>query len=91
MEVADNEKDIQDFSKMLKKAYSSHSKKTFPGHQLFPAINMAKPRKELAKVFLVKYKGKIIGGSICLFSKEVPICGSQEVCGKPMLFFIPVF
>ena len=28
------------------------------------------PEKELAKVFLVKYKGKIIGGSICLFSKE---------------------
>lgn len=31
---------------------------------------MAEPGKELAKVFLVKYKGKIIGGSICLFSKE---------------------
>ena len=23
--------------------------------------------------------------------KKVPTCGSQEVCGKPMLFFTPVF
>ena len=42
-------------------------------------------------MFLVKYKGKIIGGSICLSQKKVPTCGSQEVCGKPMLFFTPVF
>ena len=30
MEVADNEKDIQDFSRMLKKAYSSQVRKHFP-------------------------------------------------------------
>ena len=30
MEIADNEKDIQDFSRMLKKAYSSQIRKHFP-------------------------------------------------------------
>ena len=49
MEVADNEKDIQDFSRMLKKAYSSQVRKTFPGHRLFPAISMAKPRKRISQ------------------------------------------
>ena len=91
MEIADNEKDIQDFSRMLKKAYSSQIRKHFPDIGFFRLLAWQNPEKELAKVFLVKYKGKIIGGSICLFSKESAYCGSQEVCGKPMLFFTPVF
>ena len=70
MEVADNEKDIQDFSRMLKKAYSSQVRKHFPDIGFFRLLAWQNPEKELAKVFLVKYKGKIIGGSICLFSKE---------------------
>ena len=70
MEIADNEKDIQDFSRMLKKAYSSQIRKHFPDIGFFRLLAWQNPEKELAKVFLVKYKGKIIGGSICLFSKE---------------------
>ena len=70
MEIADNEKDIQDFSRMLKKAYSSQVRKHFPDIGFFRLLAWQNPEKELAKVFLVKYKGKIIGGSICLFSKE---------------------
>ena len=46
MEVADNEKDIQDFSRMLKKSLFLTGKKTFPGHRLFPAISMAKTQKK---------------------------------------------
>ena len=70
MEIADNEKDIQDFSRMLKKAYSSQIRKHFPDIGFFRLLAWQNPEKELAKVFLVKYKGNIIGGSICLFSKE---------------------
>lgn len=43
MEVADNEKDIHDFSRMLKKAYSSQVRKHFPDIDFFPATGMAKP------------------------------------------------
>ena len=90
MEIADNEKDIQDFSRMLKKAYSSQIRKHFPDIGFFRLLAWQNPEKELAKVFLVKYKGKIIGGSICLFSKESAYLWFQEeACGKPMLFFLP--
>ena len=60
MEIADNEKDIQDFSRMLKKAYSSQIRKHFPDIGFFRLLAWQNPEKELAKVFLVKYKGKII-------------------------------
>lgn len=68
MEVADNEQDIKEFSRMLKKAYSSQVRKHFPDVDFFRLLAWQNPEKETAKVFLVKYKGKIIGGSICLFS-----------------------
>ena len=48
MEVADNEKDIQDFSRMLKKAYSSQVRKHFPDIG-FSAISMAKPVKRISQ------------------------------------------
>lgn len=68
MEVADNEEDIREFSLMLKKAYSSQVRKHFPDIDFFRLLAWQSPEKEIAKVFLVKYKDKIIGGSICLFS-----------------------
>ena len=68
MEVADNEEDIREFSPMLKKAYSSQVRKHFPDIDFFRLLAWQSPENEIAKVFLVKYKDKIIGGSICLFS-----------------------
>ena len=91
MEIADNEKDIQDFSRMLKKAYSSQIRKHFPDIGFFRLLAWQNPEKELAKVFLVKYKGKSSVVLSVFSQKKVPTCGSQEVCGKPMLFFTPVF
>ena len=82
MEIADNEKDIQDFSRMLKKAYSSQIRKHFPDIGFFRLLAWQNPEKELAKSSVV----------LSAFSqKKVPTCGSQEACGKPMLFFTPVF
>lgn len=49
MEIADNEKDIQDFSRMLKKSLFLTDKKTFPGHRLFPVISMAEPGKRISQ------------------------------------------
>lgn len=67
-EVANNEKDIREFSLMLKKAYSSQIRKHFPDVDFFRLLAWQSPEREIAKIFLVKYKEKIIGGSICLFS-----------------------
>lgn len=68
MEVADNDKDITAFSKMLKKAYSSQVRKHFPDPNFFRQLAKQRPDKDIAKIFLVKYKDKIIGGSVCMFS-----------------------
>ena len=68
IEVADNDKDITLFSKMLKKAYSSQVRKHFPDLNFFRLLTWQRPDKEMAKIFLVKYKDKIIGGSVCVFS-----------------------
>lgn len=70
MEIADNDKDIIDFSKMLKKAYSSQVRKHFPDLNFFRLLTWQRPDKDMAKIFLVKYKGKIIGGSVCVFSNR---------------------
>lgn len=70
MQVADKEEDIKEFSVMLKKAYSSQIRKHFPDVDFFRLLAWQNPEKEMAKVFLVKYKDKIIGGSICLFSGD---------------------
>ena len=48
MEIADNEKDIQDFSRMLKKAYSSQIRKHFPDIVFFRLLAWQNPEKELA-------------------------------------------
>lgn len=88
-EVADNEKDILDFSHMLKKAYSSQVGKHFPDVDFFRLLAWQNPEKELAKVFLVKYKGKIIGGSICLFSKETAYLWFSGGMRKTYAFLYP--
>lgn len=69
-EVASNEQDIEAFSHMLKKAYSSQVRKHFPDVSFFRLLVGESPDKETAKIFLVKFKNKIIGGSICLFSNN---------------------
>ncbi len=53
---------------MLKKAYSSQVRKHFPDLNFFRLLTWQRPDKEMAKIFLVKYKDKIIGGSVCVFS-----------------------
>ncbi|WP_455671930.1 GNAT family N-acetyltransferase [Phocaeicola sp.] len=70
MEVADNAKDIMAFSKMLKNAYSSQVRKHFPDMNFFRLLTWQRPDQDMAKIFLVKYKDKIIGGSVCVFSNR---------------------
>lgn len=67
---ATTSEEIQEFSRMLHKIYSSRMRKYFPSSQFFKLIDQWLISKDLAKIYIVKYKGKIIGGSACLFSGE---------------------
>lgn len=69
-EIAEKEEDIRNFALMLKRTYSSKIRKHFPDIDLFRLLAWQKPEKEMAKIFVVRYEGKIIGGSICMFSEK---------------------
>ncbi len=58
------------FLKILKRNYSSKLRKHFPDLRLFHLLTEQNGKKELSKIFLVKYKEKIIGGSFCMFSGD---------------------
>ena len=68
IEVADNDKDITLFSKMLKKAYSSQVRKHFPDLKLFPSFDMATPRQRNAKSFWSNTKIKLSEDRFAYFS-----------------------
>lgn len=67
---AKTEEDLEAFLRMLQRNYSSKLRKHFPDRQLFRLLIRHRPEGELAKVFLVKYKDRVIGGSFCVFSGD---------------------
>lgn len=67
---ANTKEDIKEFSRMLHKIYSTRVRKYFPSMEFFQLMNTWLISKNLAKIFIVKYKGKIIGGSSTLYSGE---------------------
>lgn len=60
--------EISEFSSMLHKIYSIRIRKYFPALAFFQQANTYLIDKKLAKIYIVKYKGKIIGGAATLFS-----------------------
>lgn len=60
--------EISEFSRMLHKIYSFRMRKYFPSLEFFQLMNTWLIKQGLAKIFVVKYKGKIIGGSSTLYS-----------------------
>lgn len=68
--VLETEEEMDAFLKMLKNAYSSKIRKHFPDINFFRRLLRQPSHKEMAQVFLVKYKDRIIGGSLCLFSGD---------------------
>lgn len=53
---------------MLKKYYSPKIHRYLPDYSFFISLIRQSGNKELGKIFLVRYKNKIIGGAVCLFS-----------------------
>ena len=62
--------EIKEFSRMLHKVYSSRIRRYFPANDFFRHMNSMLIRGKQAKIFIVKYKEKIIGGSVCIYSGE---------------------
>ena len=60
--------EIQEFSHMLHKIYSFRIRKYFPSMEFFKLINTWLIHKDLARIYVIKYNDKIIGGSATLFS-----------------------
>ena len=70
LKEAETEAELDTFLKMLRRNYSSKVRKHLPDQRLFRLLSREHPHMEAAKVFLVLYKGKIIGGSFCMYSED---------------------
>ena len=65
---AETQEEKQEFLHFMKTNYSTQTRKHFPYHRFFESlVNYSFP-KEAIKTFIVEYKEKIIGGSLCVFS-----------------------
>ncbi len=70
IKVAETKEEVECFLKMLRRNYFSKISKHFPDLKLFRLLILESVEQEIAKVFLVKYRGRIIGGSFCVYSGE---------------------
>ncbi|WP_321479665.1 GNAT family N-acetyltransferase [uncultured Bacteroides sp.] len=60
--------EIKGFSRIMKRIYSSRIRRYFPGFEFFKHMDTRMIHEGLGKIFIVKYKEKIIGGSVCVYS-----------------------
>ena len=70
LDTIKSEEELVKFFKMLKKYYSSKLSRYLPEFYFFQKLFEFKTDKQLGEIFTVKYKGRIIGGAVCLFSNE---------------------
>lgn len=68
VEEAHSTEEIREFSQMLYHVYSSHIRKHFPNILFFHHMDTRLIHNQQAKIFIIKYKEKIIGGSACIYS-----------------------
>ncbi|WP_321424208.1 GNAT family N-acetyltransferase [uncultured Bacteroides sp.] len=68
--VANKLEEIQLFSKMIKRNYSYNIRKHFPCIEFFDYFDEKAVHSKMSKIFIVKYKDKIIGGSVIIFSEK---------------------
>ena len=70
VEEAHTPKEIREFAKLLHKFYAGHIRKHFPNMEFFFQMEKFLIQKQEAKIFIVRYKGKVIGGSTCIYSNN---------------------
>lgn len=67
---AHTEEEIRNFSHMLHRVYSWKIRRHFPSREFFMQLEKKTMKEERSKTFIVTYKDKIIGGSVCTYSKD---------------------
>ncbi len=70
MDVVKSRKDLEDFFAMLRKYYASKIHRFLPDLRFFISLLEHPFGKRLGQIFVIRYKEKIIGGSVCLFSQN---------------------
>lgn len=66
IDVAHTKEDVHVFFNMLRRYYSPKIHRYLPDIGFFSTL--VEHSSQCGKIFIVRYKGKIIGGSVCLFS-----------------------
>lgn len=67
---AHDEEEIKAFARMLHHNYSSKVRRHFPNMNFFQLLETHLTKGKQSKIFIVTYKGKIIGGSACVYSDD---------------------
>ena len=70
VEEAHTVEEIRDFSRMLHHVYSSRIRKHFPNIIFFHHMDTRLIHSNQGKIFIVRYKDKIIGGAACIYSGD---------------------
>lgn len=60
--------EIQAFARMLHRVYSFKVRRHFPSLRFFRELEQQLTRGKHGRIFIVTYKGRIIGGSACIYS-----------------------
>lgn len=68
VEEARTKDEVRAFSRMLHKVYSSRIRRYFPDNDFFSHMDSMLMKGKQGKIFIVKYKEKVIGGSVCIYS-----------------------
>ena len=75
LQEAQTEEDKKTFLQLLKLHYSSKLRKHFPDTKLFQLLTQGSTTGNISRIFTVKYKNRIIGGSFCMYS-----CDRAYIC-----------
>ena len=70
VEIASSSDTIKAFFAMLKKYYSAKIHRYLPDFRFFASFSEQSSIGGIGKIFVVRYKGKVIGGAVCLFSGD---------------------
>lgn len=70
MDIARDRKDVESFFNMMRKYYFSKIHRHIPELSFFLSLLTHPSGGDTGKIFIIRYKDKIIGGSVCLFSDD---------------------
>lgn len=68
--MAQSHEEVEQFAMLLQQVYSSKIRRHFPDRKFFNHLQEGSDKKEMSRIFIVLYKEKIIGGSVCAYSGD---------------------